>query len=419
MKKVFLSLFLLYFLGSPHIFANPMDTYGWTSRAIGMGGGITGDACSYEATYYNPAGLAKLEDIEIGADILLIHPFLKINNQPAKANTTHILWGVGFGGPIPLGRGFDRRLFIAVGFLLPNFKLYTIRERPFVEPVFPFFQERNQRLVLNTGLGLRLHRRLSIGAGISLLPNVEGRVGVDFTQPEGANYTDIDVNMSLSANAGILVEVLEDLFIGVTWRGANRTHIAIPVRVRVSEKIAPVSIRIDAYDYSTPHQVAFGLSWRHRMFKLVGDFTYYFYRNFTQSSPTVYLYDIQGKISKRSISLDPNFRDAFAIRMGGEWMIVKDVAIRGGFDFITSPVPPQRRETNLLDGNKFGGSVGVGFDFSKVLNTPILLDLHLTYFHIQHNQDEKEIFIPENPGYPSIKGGGDLINGGISIRMKL
>ena len=45
--------------------ANPLDTYGYTSRAIGMGGGFTAAASGHEAAYYNLAG-QQPEDVEPG-----------------------------------------------------------------------------------------------------------------------------------------------------------------------------------------------------------------------------------------------------------------------------------------------------------------------------------------------------------------
>jgi long-chain fatty acid transport protein len=36
--------------------ANPLDMYGFGSRAIGMGGAFTGLADDYSAVFYNPPG---------------------------------------------------------------------------------------------------------------------------------------------------------------------------------------------------------------------------------------------------------------------------------------------------------------------------------------------------------------------------
>jgi long-subunit fatty acid transport protein len=227
----------------------------------------------------------------------------------------------------------------------------------------------------------------------------------------------VDVEMHLSANAGILVEPIEGLTIGLAWRGANRTYLSIPVGVTLSEQIAPVNIEVLAYDYSTPHELSLGLAWRTGPWLVTGDFTYYFYRDFRQSAPTVNMLDSKGSVTTSTEVPDAGFNDAVAVRLGGEWDPVEGLAVRLGFAWTQTPVPPQAGETNLLDGDRFTASAGLGYDFTS-LGAPVILDAHVAWAGMVGNRDEKAAFLPENPGYPAVAGSGSVLNAGMTARVR-
>lgn len=397
--------------------ANPFDTFGYTSRAIGMGGGFTGAASSYEAAYYNPAGLARLSSPELGIGVLLWRPVLSINGQDSDANVTRALIDAGFATPIPLGRGLGNLLFLGVNLAFPGSTLYAIREAPRAEPRFPFLEDRNRRLVLNLAMAVRISRMLSLGAGLSLLPDVLGDVKVDLTQAGTENATSVDVKMHLSPNVGVLVEPVEGLALGLAWRGANRTWLSIPVSVKV-DQAGSIDLEVLAYDYSTPHQVALGAAWRRPRFEVAADVTYSFYRYFRQSSPTVNLLKADGSVDQTSPVPDPGFHDTWAVRLGGEYRVLEPWTVRVGFGFVQSPVPAQTGETNLLDGDRFTLSLGSGFDLSGIDGPPIQVDGHFAWSGIVSNEDAKSDVLVGNPGYPTIEGSGSVFSGGVSVKVR-
>ena len=412
------SLVLLMSVASSAL-ANPFDTFGYTPRAAGMGGAFTGAACSYEATYYNPAGLARLASPEVGIGVLMWRPVLHVNDAESPANVTRALVDLGFGTPIPLGRGLGRILFMGTNLAFPGGTLYAIRAQPLAKPHFPFLEDRNRRLVFNLALAVRVTRVLSIGAGISLLPDVSGDVNVDLTDAGTKNAVSVDADMHLSPNVGVLVEPMEGLTVGLTWRGANRTYLKLPVSVFVGESSAkPINIEVLSYDYSTPHQLALGAAFRRSRFEVALDVTYSFYRYFNQSSPTVNLLDSTGKVTNTSAVPNPNFRDTWAVRMGGEVRVMDPLVMRAGFGFVQSPVPAQTGETNLLDGHRFTLSLGAGFDMAEVQGPPVVVDAHFAWTKMQTNRDAKSSVITSNPGYPTIEGSGSVFFGGVSAKVR-
>ena len=373
-----------------------MDTFGYGSRAIAMGNAATATAGSYEACYYNPAGLARLagKGPELGLGVLLYRPFLQVNGQDSEANRTRALYDVGFAAPIPFGKGTWDMLFIGVNVLFPGTQVYSIRARAPAEPHFPFLQDTNRRLVLNVAAALRLWKNVSVGAGFSMLPNVYGVLRVE--DPS----TSVDVEMNLSPNVGLLVEPIGEMSIGITWRGANRSFISV-----VSED---PNLQVDSYDYSTPHEIALGVAGKIGPVILSGDFTYYFYRQFKQSKAT----------TGNNGTNDPGFSDAVAVRAGTEWQVIPPVQLRAGFSWVQSPVPSQEGQTNLLDGDRYTGSLGLGFDAAAVGGPPIQIDAHIAWSYLTANEDEKLELIPDNPGYPSIRSSGSVLNAGLTAKVR-
>jgi len=361
-----------------------------------MGGAATAAAESYESCYYNPAAMARMRGggPQAGIGVLVYRPFLKINGKDSPANRTRVLYDVGVASPIPLGWDMWDMLFVGINVVIPGTTIYSVNARPMEDAHFPFLEDRNRRLVLNVAAALRVWKNVSIGAGFSMLPNVYGSLGVD--KPS----TYVDVVMKLSPNVGILVEPIPEMTIGITWRGANRSFLSL--------KSDDVNLLVEAYDYSMPHEIAIGVAGQAGPVLLSGDFTYYFYRQFRQSTAT----------AEGSEFMDPGFSDSMAVRIGAEYRVVRYIELRAGFSWVQSPVPAQEGVTNLLDGDRYTGSIGIGFDAAGVGGPPIQLDAHIAWSYMVANEDEKLMMDPDNPGYPSIRGSGSILNAGLTAKVE-
>ncbi|OQC34740.1 MAG: Outer membrane protein transport protein (OMPP1/FadL/TodX) [Deltaproteobacteria bacterium ADurb.Bin058] len=243
---------------------------------------------------------------------------------------------------------------------------------------------------------------------------------MDFTKDAQANQATVDVKMNLAPVVGIMVEPIEGLTIGFNWRCANNTYISIPVTAILSQKIEPVRLKVTAYDYSTPHQIALGAGYKGDNYRVSGDITYSFYKSFNLSTPEVTLFDAGGgdKVVQQILPPSAGFKNTFAVRFGGEYSPLKALAIRAGFGWVQSPVPAQTGVTNLLDGDRFTGSFGLGFDAAGVGGPPIAIDFHLAYGWILENRDAKTAVNLDNPGYPYVSGKGGVLNSGLTFKVR-
>ncbi len=397
--------------------ANPEETFGAGSRAAAMAGAATAASASYDACYYNPASLSRLQGFEAGLGFLVYRPFLQVNGEGSPFNRTRALMAFGFASPIPLGQGLRDIVFVGVDAMLPGLSLYSIRAFPRSEPHFPLLEERNRRLVLNAAVALRPLHWLAIGVGFSLLPHVAGDVRVDFAGTGGRSHTNVNVTARLSPNVGVLVQPHRALFLALVWRGANRTRLGIPTSVDI-EKVPPIRLNVEATEYSTPHQVGLGVAWEVGQVLVSTDIIYSFWRQFEQSSPSVTLYDSSGAVSKVQPVADPGFHDTVSVRAGVEWHATLAWRLRAGLAFVQSPVPAQEGESNLLDGHRFTATLGAGLDFEPVGGPPIVVDAHLAWSGLVSNRDEKMVHDLANPGFPTIEGGGWVISGGVGAKVR-
>ena len=412
------------------VFANPLDTFGYTAKGMALGGAMTAAASSFDATYYNPAGLGMLKGFDLGLGAMTYKTFLtakystldkasgQLVRQSTRRNDTVRGSGdVGIASPVPLGKGLERVLFLGASVVIPGTTLYAVRERPIQQPYFPFMEDRNRRLVLNVAAAGRW-KWLMVGAGFTFIPSVKGRVNVDFTDGGNQNLTEVDVGTRVSPNLGVLVEPVPGLTLGLTWRGENRLDLSIPVSAVLADNLAPVRLKVTAVDYSTPHQIALGAAYRTDRFLVTGDVTYSVYRRFRSSAPDVILYSSKTEVLKQSIALDPGFHDTWAVRVGGEFKPLKALALRAGFAWIQSPVPAQTGVTNLLDGDRYVGSVGLGFDAEAVGGPAITVDAAMSGGYLVSNRDAKDAQDATNPGYPWVGSEGWYLAGALSAKVR-
>jgi long-subunit fatty acid transport protein len=131
------------------------------------------------------------------------------------------------------------------------------------------------------------------------------------------------------------------------------------------------------------------------------------------------------------------FEDTFSVRAGLESVANEGVVFRGGYGFEQSPVPAnQTGVTNLLDGNKHTVGLGAGYLWKR-----LRVDAHVQFQIVTTRQLKKTAYDnmgtydpytsvrdenpnasgiqSSNPGYPSLKSGGEVLSAGITLEVPL
>ncbi|MBI3273258.1 MAG: outer membrane protein transport protein [Planctomycetes bacterium] len=70
-------------------------------------------------------------------------------------------------------------------------------------------------------------------------------------------------------------------------------------------------------------------------------------------------------VNDATLSLDPNWEDSWAIRVGGQYQLSKSLAVRAGYYFESTPVPEESVSPSLADGDKHAMTLGAGYTCGK------------------------------------------------------
>jgi len=235
--------------------ANPLDMYGFGSRAIGMGGAFTGLADDYSAVFYNPAGMIFSAGNSIAAGYIFARNYFDLKLVPAEgitkrqARRLHDMENSKTNLDDTNGyyMGFTSRLndYLAIGLMAYLPTDYMIRLHPIDShfPSFIMYENRVKRAVTYAGAAFRPLAGLSIGGGVSIFADSKGyfKIPIDVkdqdlsTAEEESEDLDIDADLTLdfpfsySPYAGVMVRPTEWLRLGGTYHGPFQWDVTVDV----------------------------------------------------------------------------------------------------------------------------------------------------------------------------------------------
>lgn len=413
--KILISLFaILPVLFACPLYAQGFMMYGTTRMDAARAGTGTGWTDPLSAAYRNPAFLVT-GNTKISLGGMLVIDSNKVNGTNHKDYSG--IEEIAFASPLPIF-GLKNRLFIGFALQTPGTKVYSINAMPVTQPQFMFLRPSVKRLNLAVSIAVRILDNLSIGAGFTVLPQVNGTVTVDFTTSGQASATQVDVKLRFAPVVGIAYQPTKFLSLGIAYRGGNKTPLSIPVTVRVSDQIPDIFARIDAQELYAPHVISAGAAFHFGRFRVAADLNYLLYSSLVQPSPDVYLMDSSGKVTKASVTPSPGPRNVFSPSASFTYSPADYISLTTGYSFMPSVLKEQTGQTNLLDCPKHTVSIGAGLDLYKLVHIPMGMDFSTTFTFYTGQTDEKSSFIPENPGYPSISYKAYSINAGLSLWVR-
>ena len=404
--------------GPDRALAHPLDTFGYTSRAVAMGSGLTASAPDHLAAYYNPAGVGGARRSSFAVGMSVHAASLQVNGRDHQVDTLH-LWELGLSGPLPLLPAADGWLGYSLAATLPRGAIYELRQPDDQAMGFPLLDARNRRLVVAWCLGLKLLPWLKLGAGATLLPDVRGQVAIDLGDEAGSSSTAIDIDYNWSPRAGVEIDLPWGIGLGLSYRRGHHMELSLPVDVQVAEGF-PVSARLAGPAYGTPDLLAAGVAWRSGdTLELAADLSWYGFEGQAQESPTVTILDSSGEASRSFDVRDPGMKDVLSPRAGIEWWPLSWLALRGGYGYHPTPLRAQTGATNMLDADRHVISAGIGLGLALEPGWgpgKLRLDLHLQLQLLEQVAWEKEEIMVGNPGYPNGEAGGSLRSMGLTLR---
>jgi long-chain fatty acid transport protein len=383
--------------------ANPIDAFGYGSRATAMGGAATAASQDSSANYYNPAGLVQGRDLRIDLGYRYAAASLRINGRDVGVDASSGFLA-GLVAPAAIG---PVRFAVGVSLWLPDERLTRLRTLPFAQPRFVLFDNRPQRLFLAANLAIAIVRGLYVGGGLTFMSRTSGRVmlkgDIAVNDPDASTLiTNVDVDLLAIRypQAGLLWEVTRYLTLGVSYRHSFVLQIDQQIRIDgnvgnpgltpivENGSFAAHSISTDLFQ---PWQVTAGGALQlRRTLLLTVDATYARWSEFPTPGAQLTLaldlgpYNDRVKLSPPRAYPPAGFHDIVIPRVGVEWRAWQRpklaIDVRGGYAYEPTPVPEQSRESNLADCDKHTFSVGAGLELrgvTAILPRPLSIDAHL------------------------------------------
>jgi len=435
--------------------ANPLETYGYGSRAISMGGAYSAVSDDFAAVFYNPAGLPQIGDVDLGFGMNFLNSSFNSINGVVVGETlggdpvigdvdTNLSDNGGFMGGVAVGISED--IALGVGFYLPSThylaKLQTQNQR---EPNFIWYEKRPKRFALLVSVGARVYKGLHIGVGMDVLFGPLGQVNVNV--PLGGEGT-VDLALTfrprIAPYAGLLYKMKNDMSFGIVYKDQKtqgEVDINLNAFITLGEFVTAIAGKMDTMIFYSPRQVIFGWAWKPgERWNVSLDLGWLQWSKFDDATM-----DMTVKFGVRENDVpfqqvfDPGFNDTFLPRTGIEYLAKKwslfpladrvELKLRGGYYFQKSPVPEQTGITNYLDSDSHVFSAGLGFALRDLFGTTraLKLDGHFQYHYLtdrEHKKDSERVDldgdgVPETVviGYPGYVTGGDIFAAGFTLGM--
>ncbi|WP_157069322.1 OmpP1/FadL family transporter [Sandaracinus amylolyticus] len=431
--------------------AQPMDTYGMTSRSIALGGAVTADVADISANYYNPAGLVRGEHVRVGIGWLGVHHELGIDDHDSNVDSVH---GLTAGLVVP-GNIDGFRFAFGVGVHLNDERISRTRSLPRSRPRWEFYDNRPHRTYLATHLAVRPVDWLLIGGGISFLSYARNELSIrgdiDVLRPDVGSRVEHEVSADLTTirypQVGIQIVPMPELSFGIVYRGefalSNEliAEVGSPgetssTRLLVGDVSIPgyfhlVSESVNAF---VPQQISLAGSWTPiPELRISAELTWVNWSAYVspigradillsirvppELQDTIFVPDmISG-----STPVAASFSDRFVPRIGVEGIAAREhgleVTVRGGAFYEASPVPEQRGVSNLVDTDRLALSLGSGLRLDQLrplIDGWIAFDLHLQWSILPERTTRKSS--PVDP-VGDWRAGGWFFSGGLSMEI--
>ncbi|MBR4984116.1 MAG: hypothetical protein IKY83_00045, partial [Proteobacteria bacterium] len=388
--------------------ASPADAFGLDAFSAARGMAVTASADPVSAAATNPARLIDTRGIELAAGVLVADDGLRVNDSDAGLDT-YLGYRLGIAAALPLGR-FDDRLFAGVSLHLPHQGLYDVENTAVDTPVLIRTGSHARRMAVDAAVAVRVWERISVAAGLYLMPDVMADVNIDFTEDRAQSYSSVKVDYRLAPTVGVYAQLTEGVSLGLAWRGAAQLRLDVPASIRVSESVGNIRARLRGYAYSEPHDIRLGA--RYDFSHLVSDDRLRFqaeldvaYRHYTSPIAThaeVSLYDASGEEMDAALQTYQAFDDAWEIRAALVWNPMDGFSVSAAYAFEKTPIPAQSGVFNVLDGDRHIAAFGGTFWFSSA-HAPDMGVATAAQFGIYTPRTmEKFVYAPGNAGFPNI-----------------
>jgi len=315
--------------------ANPLETYGFGSRAISLAGAYSAVSDDFAAVLYNPAGLPQIGDADLGFGMTFLHAdFRSIEDVVVGETLEHeaVVGRVdtdacdngGFMGGVAVGITDD--IAVGVGFYLPSTsylaKLQSQNQR---EPNYLWYEKRPMRFAMLVSAGARIYKGLHIGAGMDILFGPEGQINLRVPAGgEGTADLALTFRPRISPYAGLLYKMKNGMRFAAVYRekkDQGEVDLTLHAQIETELLVIPLAGKLESMIFYSPRQVTLGWAWTllQDRLSLSLDLAWLQWSQFEDATLAVVLEVGPGGASVPFQQvLDPGFHDTLLPRVGAE-----------------------------------------------------------------------------------------------------
>ncbi|MBM4359490.1 MAG: hypothetical protein FJ096_15405 [Deltaproteobacteria bacterium] len=386
------------------------EAHGLGSRAASMAGAVGADARDFSAVAYNPAGLAAARGMTLDLGYTANLQRLRTNGLDNDVDDVRGL----VAGLVAPGRIAGLPVAFGVALHLPDSGLSFIKSRRQEAPRWELHDTRQQLLFLAAAVAVRPVPWLEAGVGLGYLSATRGRFGLRGAANLAAPFdsqleheVDADLTSVRYPIVGVRASKPGWGTVGVSYRGESQLDLALAARLDGTVGIAglkvPLLYELEARTFSAFSPRTLTASWsfqRVERLHLNVDLSWVGWSAY--ESPVA---RIRARLDVTpppgapvvlppspapTLPVAPHLRDRVVPRIGVEFRLPfggeprmghapHALALRAGYAYEATPVPPPRGATTLIDTDRHTVAVGVGLALRRpfdVLPGTLRLDLH-------------------------------------------
>ena len=343
------------------------------ARATGMGGAFAAQASDGSAMFFNAAGLGFQQGFNVLVGTTLIFPSTSFTGPGSSTTKTDMESQVFYPSNLYASYAIDEQLVVGLGVFNP-YGLGTEWAETW-SGRYHAVKTDLQTFYINPTVAYKINDQLAVGVGASyvigtvlLEKNIPLRAipGFPPTTPDGKSKLEGD-GSGINFNAGILWKATEELSVGVSYRHlteiefeGDATFTNIPAAAQGS---FPSGVTGKA-TLPMPSNIMAGVAYKiNESITVEGDFQYVGWKEYKELK-VEFNKAVGGQTTQTSAK---DWNDGTLVRIGGEYKLNEQLALRLGYIRDMTPQPEKSVEPMLPDADRNDITVGGSYKINENL----------------------------------------------------
>lgn len=394
--------------------AAPTTTFGAGPRDEALMRSAAAEGDPTDAASENPAFAAR-EGSHLRLGYGAAGLFLRVDDRDAGVSP---VTGLDLGAHI--GRKLTPSLWAGLGLAIhrPDQEIARITFRPATEPQFVLYEAALQRLTFDLAIAFR-YGPLSLGGGASVALAAGGPgIGIDVDEDargaHAAGSADISLGYKLAPLVGATAR-FGRLQLGAAFRGESSVDLVLESLVRVTLEGNPLNgtttVLVRGASGYDPARASLGA--RVLVARGLRAFAALEYAAYSAAPAPVADVSIDVQLGttpalREGHFVQPRFRDTVSPRLGLEWRTPAaplpasffgaetppapdpwKLALRTGYTYEPSPVPPQTGFTSYADASRHAVGLGAAYHFGELFGIDLALSIAAQFHALEGRKEQK------------------------------